>query len=248
MGQRGEVGEGLASGIRVLIVDDHSLFAEGLRAVLQNEGIETVAIAKTGSEAIVEARRKQPNLVLLDLILPDMDGLVVAHRLLEQDQDLKILVLTALDDPGVAQDSIRAGAYGCLLKHATATDLVSAIIAAGRSQTVIAHDVVQALVGREQGGKPTGGSPRGPEKQLTQREREILGLLASGATGPEIAAELYLSPNTIRTHVQNILAKLGVHSRLEAVALAARLGVSRRMSSALDAYGDQRSRKMRRIS
>lgn len=242
---------GLASGIRVLIVDDHGLFAEGLRAVLHGHGIETVAIAHSGSEAIAAVRKDRPDVVLLDLILPDMDGHVVAQRLLEQDQDLKIIVLTALDDPRAAQDSIMAGLHGHLRKQAAVTDLVSAIIAAARSQTVIPHDVAQALLGAEKQAKKKAvqGPPRSGEKRLTDREREILGLLTSGATGPEIAAELYVSPNTVRTHVQNILAKLGVHSRLEAVALATRLGVTRRSSAAaLDDYGERRSRKTRRIS
>lgn len=218
----------LTSDIQVLIVDDHSLFAEGLRSALQDYGITTVAIAASGSEAIAAARKHRPNVVLLDLSLPDMDGFVVAQRLLEHDSDLKILALTALDDPRVARDAIRAGLRGYLLKHGGVTELVSAIIAARRSQAVVPHELAQALLGGEGQGTSARSSPRGPEKQLTHREREILGLLAAGATGPEIAAKLYLSPNTVRTHVQNILSKLGVHSRLEAVAVAIRLGLARR--------------------
>jgi DNA-binding NarL/FixJ family response regulator len=228
MPQPTESGKDLISNIRVLIVDDHSLFAEGLRSALEDHGITTVAIASTGAQAIAAARKNRPNLVLLDLNLPDMDGFVVAQRLLEQQGDLKILALTALDDSRAAQEAIRAGFRGYLPKHAGVTDLVSAIIAATRSQAVLPHDLAQALFGGERQGKAARSSPRGPEKQLTNREREILALLATGATGPEIAATLYLSPNTVRTHVQNILAKLGVHSRLEAVAVATRLGLARR--------------------
>jgi two-component system nitrate/nitrite response regulator NarL len=231
--------------LNILIVDDHRLFAEGLRSALRERGMESVAIAVSGREAIAMARARQPDMVLLDLALPDLDGLTVGQRILADHPGTRILALSGLDDASLARDALRDGFRGYLLKHASLSDLVGAILAATNSQMVIPQEVARAMLEGERDHEPADQDPEALlARQLTRREREILALLAAGASGKEIAAELFLSPNTVRTHVQNVLTKLQVHSRLEAVAFAARHGLSVRLAVSGNG-GTLRSRRPR---
>lgn len=217
--------------LRILIVDDHRLFAEGLDSALRDRGLDSLRIAINGREAIAAAEAMEPDLVLMDLALPDLDGLSVGQRILADHPDTRILALSGLDDARLAREALRSGFHGYLLKQASLADLVGAILAVAHSQAVIPQEVAQALMDEDGSDDSDEADPEVLlAKQLTRREREILALLASGASGREIAAELYLSPNTVRTHVQNILTKLQVHSRLEAVAFATRHGLSARLA------------------
>jgi DNA-binding NarL/FixJ family response regulator len=210
--------------IRVLIVDDHLLFAEGMQAILRENGFEVVGIASTGQDAVSMARSTRPDSVVMDVVLPDMDGLAAGRVILEELPDTRILAVTAIDHPDVVRDALRSGFHGCLLKHASMPEVVGALIASTHSQAVIPMNAASTILANSD---PQADDWEGPSvlRQLTPREREVLGLLAKGISGRDIAERLFLSRNTVRTHIQNILTKLQVHSRLQAAALATRLGI-----------------------
>lgn len=209
--------------IRVLIVDDHLLFAEGMQAILREHGFDVVGIASTGREAVALARSRRPDCIVMDIALPDIDGLTAGGIILEELPDTRIIAMTAIDHPDVVRDALRSGFNGCLLKHASMPDVVGALIASTHSQAVIPMQAVSTIMA-----DPAPHQDRewpAVLKQLTPREREVLGLLAEGMSGRDIAERLFLSRNTVRTHIQNILTKLQVHSRLQAAALATRHGI-----------------------
>jgi DNA-binding NarL/FixJ family response regulator len=210
--------------IRVLIVDDHLLFAEGMQAILREHGFDVVGIASTGREAVAMARATRPDSIVMDIALPDIDGLTAGGIILEELPDTRIVAVTAIDHPDVVRDALRSGFNGCLLKHASMPDVVGALIASTHSQAVIPMQAVSTIMAAS---TPRPEDQEWPSmlKQLTRREREVLGLLAEGMSGRDIAERLFLSRNTVRTHIQNILTKLQVHSRLQAAALATRHGI-----------------------
>jgi DNA-binding NarL/FixJ family response regulator len=182
-------------------------------------------IATSGKEAIYAARVDRPDTVLMDIGLPDIDGLTAGERILAERPQTRVLALTGLEDRSLVREALESGFQGFLMKHSSLAEIIGAIIASADSQTVIPRDAARALFGTEAEQMPEEDSLMA--KTLTRREREILALLAAGASAREIARQLFLSPNTVRTHIQNILTKLQVHSRLEAVAFAIRSGISR---------------------
>lgn len=207
--------------IRVLIVDDESLFAEALAASLERQGIDIVGIARNGKGAVALARAKRPDIVLMDLGLPDIDGLTAGKRILADRLETKIVAVTGLNEAGMVREAIRAGFQGCVMKETSLSALLGSLMAVAQTQSVLPLEAAQALAGmrsKEQDAALLAG-------QLTARERQILTLLSRGVPGPDLAHHLHLSPNTVRTHIQNICAKLHVHSRLEAVAFAMRHGI-----------------------
>lgn len=207
---------------RVMIVDDHRLFAEAIRSVLTEGGLEVVGVAATGQAANALAEATRPDLVLMDLGLPDADGIRVGQDLMLKHPQLKILILTALRDPKTVKKALRAGFYGYVTKDTPITQFVDSVRSALSGSVVVPRSLAPA----------TGGA-RSVEaraadllaKQLTARELKVLGLLAEGARSEDIAERLSISTNTVRTHVQNVLTKLQVRSRLEAVAFAVRHGI-----------------------
>jgi two-component system nitrate/nitrite response regulator NarL len=204
------------STLRVLIVDDHMLFAEAIRSAVSGIGIDVVAVATTGEEGVKEVRRSRPDIVLMDVALPDQSGLAAGRRILDEAPDTKILALTALDDRAVADEAIQIGFRGYLTKDTPVTLFMNSIRAVLDGQIVLPHRLGPA----RRGGRVTDTALMAG--QLTDREREVLALLVRGESGREIAAHLGISRNTVRTHVQGILTKLQVHSRLEAAAFAVR--------------------------
>lgn len=205
--------------IRVLIVDDHRLFAEAIKLTLEEGGHE-VEIATSGIEAIEAARNETPDVVLMDLGLPDRSGLAVGRDLLEEHPEIKIVVVTSLEDDQAVREAVRSRFHGYLTKHTKLSQFVGAVETAVNGQMVLPQgSVTRRALGR--------GDQEAEllARQLTPKELEVLRLLAEGANSAEIARRLQISPNTVRTHVQSILAKLQVHSRLEAVAFAARNGL-----------------------
>ena len=199
--------------IRVLIVEDHKLFADALRANLENAGFNVVGVATTGGEAIDIARRDPLDAVLIDIGLPDQSGLVVGRTIRDLLPTARILALSALDDPRLAEKASRVGFNAYLTKHVPMSRVVDALEGAIDRRPIASNGV-------------THRSNRSPmdliAQQLTNREREVLSLLVEGMSGEAIARRLDVSGNTVRTHVQNILSKLQVHSRLEAATLAVR--------------------------
>jgi two-component system nitrate/nitrite response regulator NarL len=201
--------------MRILVVDDHKLFAEAVQMALQKHGLEA-EVATNADEALDAVVREAPDVVLLDIGLPDRSGLVLGREILEVHPAAKIVVVTSLEDPRALQEAVRFGFHGFLTKDTKLPQLVSAIREVLGGQLVVPH----RLATRRRYGESEEVALLA--SQLTTREREVLALLSSGANSSEIALSLAVSPNTVRTHVQSILAKLQVHSRLEAVAFATR--------------------------
>jgi NarL family two-component system response regulator LiaR len=191
-----------------------------LKYALEAQGFEVVGIATAGREATSLARTLRPDLVLMDVGLPDMDGLEAGRAILDECAETKVVAVTGLNDPGVVREAIRGGFQGYIIKDASMAELVGSVTAVTRNQTVIPHDAAKSLAGM-----PRNGRSADLASQLTEREKQILALLVEGASSQELANRLYLSRNTVRSHVHNICAKLQVHSRLQAVAFAVKHGI-----------------------
>jgi DNA-binding NarL/FixJ family response regulator len=216
--------------MRILIVDDHKLFAEAVQMALEKHGLEVV-VATTAADALDAAVRETPDVVLLDIGLPDRSGLVLGREILEKRPTAKIVVVTSLEDQRALQDAIRFGFHGFLTKDTKLPQLVRAIRDAAEGHLVVPH----RLATRRRNGDSEDVDLL--VSQLTPKEHEVLALLVTGANSGEIARALLISPNTLRTHIQSILAKLQVHSRLEAVAFATRHRVVSDRSSTPTRFG-----------
>jgi two-component system, NarL family, nitrate/nitrite response regulator NarL len=196
------------------------LFAEALRLSIQDLGLSVTRVATTGEEAIAEADRSMPDVILMDIGLPDQSGLVAGRTILERHPDAKIIALTALSDRSTVDQALRIGFAGYLTKDTPVADFVNAVRAAINGHSVVPQRLV-----------PTRRRSQAEAEialmasQLSPREREVLALLVQGANGMTVASTLNISLNTVRTHVQNILTKLQVHSRLEAATFAVRHGI-----------------------
>jgi DNA-binding NarL/FixJ family response regulator len=206
---------------RALIVDDHALFAQAIGSMLEREGY-VIDVVGTGQEALEAVQRTHPDLVLLDLDLPDRSGLDVGMAILEESPTTKLLAVSALNDAGSVREAIQAGFHGYVTKASGVDQLVSSLNAVLEGHAVIPSETA----GRRGPTEPHDLQALRLAAQLTPREREILQLLADGLTTRAIARRLHIAPNTVRSHVQGLLSKLQVHSRLEAVAFAARHGLT----------------------
>ena len=206
--------------IRVLIVDDHALFVDAIRPTLVRLGFEEIDHVTSGEAVLATVTAAPPTLALVDLGLPDRSGLSVGHDILEACPGTKVVVLTALDDQRTVLRAIQAGFHGYLTRGMPVSSFTSAI------RSVLDGQQVFPNVSRN--GRSRGGAERDARmlaEQLTAREREVLSLLVQGVSGDRLSKRLGISPNTVRTHVQSILTKLQVHSRLEAATFAVRHGV-----------------------
>jgi NarL family two-component system response regulator LiaR len=206
---------------RVLIVDDHGVVREGLRAYLELEpDIQVVGEAKDGLEAVRRAAELQPDVVLMDLVMPNMDGVDATSRIKEQQPATHVIILTSFLDDERVVPAIRAGATSYLLKDVAASDLARAIRGARAGQAQLHPEVARRLMQQVT-------SPRKPDAgaQLTDREREVLRLLADGRSNKEIARTLVVSERTVKGHVSNILGKLGLQDRTQAALFAVRNGL-----------------------
>jgi DNA-binding NarL/FixJ family response regulator len=203
--------------IRVLLADDQRVVREGLGTLLGLlDGIELVGTAADGEEAIALAREHDPDVVLMDLRMPDMDGVTAIRRLAERGSPARVLVLTTYDTDRDVLPAIEAGATGYLLKDAPREELFRAVRAAARGEAVLSPAVATRLLGQV----------REPAREpLSQRELEVLGLIAGGATNREAAGRLFISEATVKTHLLHVYAKLGVNDRAAAVAVAFQRGL-----------------------
>ena len=208
---------------RVLVVEDQALFADVIRLSLMDLGMDVPPPCATGAEAIAAVEREQPDLVLLDMGLPDQSGLSVGRQILSMRPQTRVIALTALDDVQSARRAIRAGFHGYLTKDVSVPTFSQSIRAVVEGQVVLSHRFASAVAG----GDSQEAAAAMLAQHLTGREREVLALLVDGYGGPGIALHLKVSPHTVRTHIQSILMKLQVHSRLEAVAFAVRHGIVR---------------------
>ena len=211
--------------ISVIIVDDHRAFGEALAVALDKEGdLEVVVVAVDGESAAEEAEVRQPDVVLVDLQMPGIDGLETSRRIRAVSKETAVVVLTGSDDELALGRAIQAGAHGFLRKTAAVQDLAEAVRAAHRGEPLNARDEVEFALRRLRRLRARDDDIDQRFDRLTRRELQILQLLADSKTPDEISTELAVSRNTLRTHIQNILMKLGVHSKLDAIVAAIRLG------------------------
>jgi DNA-binding NarL/FixJ family response regulator len=211
---------------RVLIADAHSLFREAVSAALRNESdLMVVAQAGDGLDAVSEATRSSPSVAVLDVDLPNCDGVRATRLIKERVPDCRVLLLAAEEEHQVLADGVQAGANGYLAKTASLEELIDAIRAVSRGDTLIPARMLGQLLERLVMRRRTQDEAIRRMSRLTPREREVLTLLARGGDNDSIAQALVISPQTARTHIQNVLVKLGVHSRLEAAALAIQNGM-----------------------
>lgn len=204
----------------VLIADDHPVFRDGLRSLLSSVGIEVIAEATGGRAAVETASRLEPDVVVMDLHMPDMTGIEATRRLAESGCRSKILVLSMLEDDDSVFSALRAGASGYVLKDAGQEEIVRAIHAVAGGDAIFSKAIAERVLG--QVAKPPAHAVF---PQLTPREHEILELIARGTGNAEIARKLFLSEKTVRNNVSNILAKLHVSARSEAIVKAREAGL-----------------------
>lgn len=209
--------------ICILIVDDHTVVRDGLKALISAEpGMKVIGEAGDGLEAVSKARDLQPDVVLLDLVMPRMDGVQATLEIKKAYSQAHILVLTSFSEDHMVVSAIRAGAIGYLMKDTSSEELLQAIRDTYHNQPVLGPEIARKLMEEIQGGESQSGSVG----TLTEREVEILQQMALGLTNQEIADALVLSERTVRTHVTNILAKLGLSNRTQAVLYALRAGIA----------------------
>lgn len=213
--------------IRVLITDDHAVVREGLRTFLElQDGLQVVGEAGDGEEAISEAQRLSPDVILMDLVMPRLDGVAAMRRLRERAPGSRVIVLTSFLDDERLLPAIEAGAAGYLLKDVAPAQLAEAIRAAHAGETMIAPTVATRLVeaiAQRAAEPPPARSPHA--ERLTPREHEVLELLAQGYANKRIARELAITEKTVKGHVGRLLAKLGVADRTQAALMAVREGL-----------------------
>lgn len=216
------------SRIRIVIADDHPVFRYGLRALLQVEAttIEVVGEATSGEEAITQAAQCQPDVILMDVNMPGLNGIEAARRILAATPQVGILMLTMFDDDDSVFTAMRVGARGYLLKGAEGDETIRAIQAVSQGEAIFSPAIARRLMGYFAAPRATAPpAPLFPE--LTARERDILALIAQGYTNPAIAERLVLSPKTVRNHVSTIFSKLQVAGRAEAIIRAREAGLTK---------------------
>lgn len=212
--------------ISVLLADDHPPFRAGLRALLESASdMEVIGEAGTGAEAILQAAKLQPDVILMDLQMPDVTGIEATRRILYTSPHIAVLVITMFEDDDLVFAALRAGARGYLLKGTLKTEILRAIRAVHSGEAIFGPEIAKRLMHYFASPQPVAPPYAFPE--LTEREREILNLIAQHQTNPEIAERLELSLKTVRNHVSNIFSKLQVVDRAQAILRAKEAGLGR---------------------
>lgn len=202
------------SPIRVVIVDDHAVVRSGLSAFLMVfDDLDFVGEAASGEDAIRLCKKQCPDVILMDLVMPGMDGATATQAIRENCPDIQVIALTSFKEKELVQGALKAGAIGYLLKNVSADELVRAIRAAHAGKPTLAPEAANVLIQANQ-------NPLPPGNDLTEREREVLALMVEGLSNPDIADRLVVSRSTVKFHVSSILSKLGVSTRTQAVTLA----------------------------
>jgi NarL family two-component system response regulator LiaR len=200
--------------IRVMLVDDHNVVRSGLATFLRAyDDLELVAEARNGLEAVRLCREKQPDVILMDLMMPEMDGIEATHAILAEYPEIKIIAMTSFEDQQLVQGVLAAGAISYLIKNVTSDELAKAIRDAYSGRSTLSPEAARVLV---QATRPS----KQPLFDLTEREQEVLSLVVQGHSNQKIADALVISITTVKAHISNILSKLGVSSRSEAIAYA----------------------------
>lgn len=205
--------------IRVLIVDDHGMVRKGLMAYLGNRpDICVIGEARDGREAISQCEQFHPDVLLMDLVMPEMGGVAATHTIHQRWPQVQVIALTSFQEKELVQDALQAGAIGYLLKNVTGDELYQAICRAYTGRPTLAPEALQALIQPNEEASGLG-------KDLTRRELEVLALMVKGFSNPEIARRLVLSVGTVKFHIHNTFGKLGVRDRPQAIAKAVQLGL-----------------------
>jgi two-component system response regulator DevR len=212
----------VSKAVRVFVCDDHQVFAEALAGLLTSDGMEVVGVAGNVADAVDGIGTTRPDVVLMDYELPDGDGVRATHAIKAVLPSAQVVLLTSNADEDVLVSAIEAGASGYITKHKPAAEVTAAVRAAANGEMLVSSDMLARLLPRVSKRRTTRVG-----HDLTAREVEVLELLVDGTPNHELAQRMGISRNTVRNHVQNLLTKLGVHSRLEAVALATREGLVR---------------------
>ncbi len=213
--------------LRVLVADDHEAFRTGLRALLETvDGVSVVAVADGGEEAVRLADREQPDVVLMDLDMPGVGGIAATRRIVATSPHIAVLVVSMLDDDDSIFEAMRAGARGYVLKGADRREIVRAVRSVASGEAIFGPSIARRLVAWFSRSHPDFAASAFPE--LTEREVEILDLIARGIPNAEIANRLVVSPKTVRNHVSNIFSKLQVRDRAEAIVRAREAGLGTR--------------------
>ena len=213
--------------ISVLIADDQALMRAGFRMILEAEpDLEVVGEAADGREAVAEAGRLRPDVVLMDVRMPEMDGIEATRRLLDGNGDTKVVILTTFDMDEYVYEALRAGASGFLIKDVPPEQLVAGIRSVASGDSLLAPSVTRRLIQEFVRRPPDALRPPPPElDRLTAREVDVLRMMASGLSNSEIATEFFVSETTVKTHVAHVLAKLGLRDRVHAVVFAYEAGL-----------------------
>jgi DNA-binding NarL/FixJ family response regulator len=210
---------------RVLLVDDHDLFRTGLRNLLEEQGMHIVGEAENGTEALRKIREVGPEVVVMDLDMPGISGVEATRQIAMIAPLVRVLVLTISDQDADVMDAIYAGACGYLLKDASIQDLISGIRAAAAGESLVSPSIAAKMLQRL---RATGSSQQDAEairSELSHREIEVLKLIANGKDNAQIAADLHISPKTVKNHISNILMKLQIDNRIQAAVYAVRSGI-----------------------
>jgi DNA-binding NarL/FixJ family response regulator len=225
----------------VLIADDQALVRGGMRMILEvHPDIEVIAEAADGREAVEATRLRRPDVVLMDIRMPNLDGIEATRQILSRDSGApRVLILTTFDLDEYVYDAMKAGACGFLLKNAPPEQLVESVRAVARGDVLLAPDITRRLIEHYVSAPRRAAAPPPRLDELTERELEILILVARGKSNAEIAAGLFISEGTVKTHVSRVLAKLDLRDRVQAVVLAYETGLVR-AGEAPDAPADQR--------
>jgi DNA-binding NarL/FixJ family response regulator len=216
--------------MRVLVADDHTLFRDGLRSLLEGRQVDVVGEARNGREAVDETRRLQPDVVLMDLDMPELDGLAATRLISARQPEVKVVILTASEEDADLFEAIKSGAQGYLFKNLAADDLFRLLDGVGRGEPALTPALARKLLG-EFARPPAAAPARVPAVEgaasLTEREREVLDLLVQGITSNrDLAERLVITENTVKYHFRNILDKLHVQNRAQVIAYAMRTGIA----------------------
>jgi len=211
--------------IRVLLVDDHDLFRTGLRNLLEEQGVTIVAEAGSGGEAVRAVRDLAPDVVIMDLNMPGMNGVEATRHIVASAPLTRVLVLTISDQDGDVMDAILAGACGYLMKDASIQELLRGLRSAAVGESLISPQIAAKVLQRVRASSTQPEIEKAIRAELSDREIEVLKLIANGKDNAQIAAELHISPKTVKNHISNILMKLQIDNRIQAAVYAVRSGI-----------------------
>jgi DNA-binding NarL/FixJ family response regulator len=211
--------------LRVLLVDDHDLFRTGLRNLLEEQGVQVVGEAAAGNEALRLTRELAPDVIVMDLNMPGMSGVEATRHITAVAPLTRVLVLTISDQDGDVMDAILAGACGYLLKDASIQELMRGIQSAALGESLISPHIASKVLQRVRASTTSPTIAETIRSELSDREIEVLKLIANGKDNAQIAAELHISPKTVKNHISNILMKLQIENRIQAAVYAVRSGI-----------------------